>query len=290
MNPPHGGSPGQIVEHGADVARLSVVSSSVTDLLEEAVLNLDPSEENRYQRSERDGSYRSTVYFDMDWRNQPYDEQAYQASIPQMPAEYQMWADEMEAARNQEQQRFAAWLEDQDLEEQNRIDMQHWSSMDVSFSQLQIPPDHVVAAMQAFAQSQGQAMIDEDSPPDDAAIEQAMWLNYYMSLAGNVINSNSEHGKHISSTIGHGLERQQAITLYHRYMLETGNWTQSDYDIAEQLRSRFGKLKMIEEGQTESFSMQFDQTVLSICHSTFDPDTYKSTDHCEKIDISEYRR
>ncbi len=288
MNPPRGGTPGQIVEHGSDVARLSVVASSLTDLLQDAAQRLDPSEQNRYQHSDPDRDYRPTIYFDMDWRNTPYDERAYQASIPQIPAEYQAWEEEVEQRREVERQRFTAWLKEHDLDDQEIAQMQAFSEMDMALDQL--PPEHVVAAMQAFAQSQGQSMVVDEPVPDEATIERATWFGYYMSLAGAVISSNTEYGKHISSTVGHGLQRQQAIALYHRYKLEIGQWKQSDYEIAEQLKVRFGELELIKQGQTDSYSMQIDQTILSVCHTTFDPDTYKSEEHCEKIDMAQYRR
>ena len=99
MNPPRGGSPGQVVEHGADVAKLSVVASSLADLLQEAALRLDPAEANRYDYSYATDMRRAAIYFDMDWRNQPFDPQAHRDSTPAVSAEHEAWIDEQEQLR-----------------------------------------------------------------------------------------------------------------------------------------------------------------------------------------------
>jgi len=104
-----------------------------------------------------------------------------------------------------------------------------------------------------------------------------------------VMASSNERGRNISSTIGQGMLRQEVITLVHRYWLESGVWTRTDFDIAEALRNRFSKLKIIEQGETDNHSIGFEGSVLEICWSTFDSETFKSNDFCDRVDISEFR-
>jgi hypothetical protein len=136
--------------------------------------------------------------------------------------------------------------------------------------------------------SLGLPIPSEAGVPGSQMLEQKRWYGYSMSLASAVIRSHSEHGRHISSTLGRGLRRTEAITYHQRYLLESGDWTQSEYDAAERLRARLDNLQIIKQGKTDSFSMEIDQSVLKICYSTFDPDTYKRTEHCEPIDLADY--
>ena len=293
MNPPHGGRPGQIVEYGPDVARLAVLGSSLTDLLEQAAYRLELDEANRYERNAPDNEEAGTVFFDMDWRNEPYDHQTYLDAIPQFPIEYEQWQEAQNLEAEQRLQRFTDWLTQQGVNEENRFLATQVFSHDLAFQQgIPAMPAHVHEAMNAWSIARGDGPMPEQSPPDASMareVERAGWFRYLMGLASKVIDSTTEHGEHISGTIGEGMRTQDLITLIHRYLAESGVWSTEDFKLAEQLRARFGALEIIAQGAANSYSMGFEGSVLQVCWSTFDEQTFKSEDFCETIDVAGYR-
>lgn len=291
MNPPHGGVPGQIVEFGADVARLSVLGSSLTDLMEVASYRLTPDEINRYERSDPDDENIGTVFFDIDWRNKPYDEQEYLDSIPVFPEEYQQWQDDQEKMTELRAQRFVDWLKQKGLDESDVFNVSHIKRSDLNYViNFEPMPDHVFQAMDAWSIARGDGPMSKDPQPDDEKIHQAIWYRYLMGLASEVLSSTDEHSKHISSTIGHGLLREDAIELIHKYYLESGEWSAHQYKTANAFVEDIAKLNIIKSGEASSYSMGIDGTVLNICYSTFDSESYKSNDYCDRVDLDKYQK
>jgi len=289
MNPPRGGNPGQIVEFGSDVAQLSVLGSSLTDLFVEAADRLDITETNRYERNEPDGQSVGTVFFDMDWRKIPFDHQEFLNAVPQFPIEYKQWQEEESRKEEQRVQRFISWLKQQGASDEDIFYIEGIFRSDLSYqSEISEMPPHVHEAINDWSISRGEGPIPNEKSDMKLVIE-AVWYRYYMGLAGQVMASSNERGRNISSTIGQGMLRQDVITLVHRYWLESGVWTRTDFDIAEALRNRFSRLKIIEQGETDNHSIGFEGSVLEICWSTFDSETFKSNDFCDRVDISEFR-
>lgn len=279
MTPAPGGTMGQVVEHGADVAILSVVARSVTELMEQAVLKLDPKNANRFQRSEADEDYRATVYFDMDWRNKPYNEQEHVKSIP---PEYQAWIDEQSKQREINQKELKLWLFEQGLTQQDASDLISWSSMRLNYLDQPIPPAHVLQLLNGLHTESNLA--EETLTTDDEKYDR--WVSYYSALSSSILHSKGSHST-ISSTVGQGMETIEAIDWLHRYYHQTGVWTTNEFNAAEEMRKNINALKL-ENGN--SFQSYFGMTTvnadaLRICHSNLDVETYKSEDFCTDIKI-----
>lgn len=291
MNPPHGGVPGQIVEFGPDLAQLSVLGSSLINLLEVASYRLSPDEAGRYQRNAPDEESIGTVYFDIDWRNKPYDEQEYIASNPVFPEEYQQWQEDLERKSELRAQRFVDWLIQQGLDESDVFNVSNIQRSNLNYIvDFEDMPDHVFQAMNAWSIARGSGPFSTGPEPDDEAVEQAIWYRYLMGLASEVLSSTEEHSKHISSTIGDGLLREDAIELIHQYYLESRQWTAHRYETVKAFSKEVRNLNIVKVGEASNRLMEIVGTVLKICYSTFDSESYKSEDYCDRVDLDIYQR
>ena len=285
--PAKGGAPGQIVQHGADVGRLSVVASSVTDLLEQASLRLDPEEKNRYQRTERPGDSRSAIYFDMDWRSEPYDEQENEGIEPQTGPAYKAWLDELTIKQELRDAQFTEWLRLQGISEQDIAPVLLQARLLFAYTNDEVHPEHVQREMEAYALARGEQVKPIEPEQDLAASERKRWYRYYMMLAIPGMRGNS-------GPVGNGsgnIEQlpPDAITLFHRYQLYTDAWTQRDYDIVESLRVEFSKLEIITNGSSGMYYTGLEGSVFKFCQVKGDPDSYKIEEHCQEIDFADYR-
>ncbi len=295
MTPTYGGSPGQVVEHGADVAHLSVVASSVLDLMEQAALRLDPEEQNRYQRSDGDGDFRATVYFDLDWRNEPYEAQTEEFAAQQAP-EYEAWIVERQQIDKDRHAEFLAWLVQEGVAEEDIPEISIWAQIQLSLAPPNITPEYVQNALNATAIARGEPALSREMLPH-SQLEKYEWYNYYKQLAWAALRGNSRSYVKISNdTESVASDR---LDLLHRFYLESGAWTKKQYRVVMSLRAEIDKVvqpakvqkdaKEIAGASAYFYSVGQVGNAIEICQSRVDEETYKVEKVCTQIDVEKFR-
>jgi len=279
LSPPRGGAPGQVVLHGADEYVLQVVGHSITDMMEQAVTHLSPDEEHRYQYEQSDSSYMASLFFDMDWRAEVYIPQEREST----PAAYTDWVNEQEQLQQVKREQFDVWLQGRNIPEEQRRSLVQWCSFRFMRDNASVPPLSVIAQMQMQRLSEGEL---PDFPEMGAQLIRHMstqsasdgFETHAMPLAGAVFS-----GDAMASGFGLDQSVDEAIGLFHQFQLESGDWSQNDFNKAEALVVALQKLPVdINQG----YSMTQSGSVLSICTSTFDEETFKSDDICHDIDLT----
>lgn len=281
LSPPRGGSPGQVVLHGADEYILQVVGSSVTDLMEQAVIHLDADEEHRYQYEDRDAKYRANVFFNMDWRAELYVPQ----QQPELPAAYMEWMEEQEQARQRQREQLDVWLQGRDIDEQSRRRMLQWLDLRLIQNHGATPPMSVLMEMQMHLVAQGH--IPDKSAISDQLSERVSSDSSKDALRGHAMNLASAYfvGDKMASGMGITEPIEDVINLYHQYKFETDDWNKTELN---KINAFFGELKSLPIDSENGFHMSGDNQVLSICQSTFDEETYKSDEVCYDLDLSRF--
>ena len=280
MAPPRGGAPGQVVLHGADEWVLQVVGHSVTDMMEQAVTHLSPDEEHRYDYNERDGGYMANVFFNIDWRAELY--------IPEeqreTPAAYVEWMNEQSLADEEQREKLDLWLQGRNLSEEQRNSYMEWLSYMSIRNTPKMPPMSVIMEMQMQRLAQGELPdfsevidgIGAGMQPDEKTMD---LREHAMSLATLHLRSDAMFSPFdISMTV------DEAVALYHDYKFETGEWTQDEVNRIKKFEVDVKNLPVnIEDG----FSMMSStDSTLTVCTSSFDEETYKSTETCFDVDLT----
>lgn len=278
LSPPRGGSPGQVVLHGADEYLLQVPGHSVTDLMEQAVVHLSADEPHRYQYEERDDLYMASVFFNMDWRGELY--------IPQeqsvMPPAYIAWADEQEHAQNLKHEQLVTWLQGRDLPAEQHNSLLQWYDMRLGYRFADSPPLSVIMKMQVQRISQGEMphileILNGIAHSVSSRMSSNMSPLYEMELASTLFT-----GSIMLSDFDLNLTSGEAMDLYHQFKFESGEWSQAEFNRVDALKIKLQKLPI---NTDDGFSMSSDGSNLSICTSSFDEETFKSDDVCHEIDL-----
>ena len=206
LDPPRGGTYGQVVLVGSDEWERRVVASSVTELMADAARLLDPDEPHRFEREEA-GAYgegsRPLVSFDMDWREAPF--------VP--PSEAEIAADEagraaVESSREDGREDFDAWMVGHGLPVDERE-----VTLDVLRSPFLGDPFGPLAPFEG---------------PDTGAAPTRSWVADRPSAW---LADLDFHLFTLSPSTGEAsLEaRVRALDRFHRWRLERGDWTALDY-------------------------------------------------------------
>ena len=277
LSPPHGGNPGQVVLHGADEWVLQVVGQSVTDLMEQAVTHLSSEEEHRYQYSEKANGYMASLYFNMDWRAQLH--------IPQpqveMPAAYTAWREEVRQSENVQREQLEVWLQGQNMPEEQRNSLMQWLSLTLLQSADSMPPRAVLMEMQQRSEAQGRdsASISLETASQQRLDSRAIELQQHITALARVYLSMGMLG----TSLNIGMSMEDAINLYHRYKLESSHWTEVELEHIKKLQQDVQNMQLEVTGNLHISTVD---TTLTVCTSSFDEETYKSTETCHDLDLS----
>lgn len=221
--PPRGGTPGQVVLHGADEHILQVPGHSVTDLMEQAVTHLNADEEHRFQYGENDGLYMASVYFDMDWRGQLYIPQEQPEQV-EMPAAYVAWMEEQEQAQEIAHQQLDVWLQGRDMPAEQRSSLIQWYDFRLSANRMGTPPASVMREIQMQSLSQGNM---SEAPANLSVITSSGGSNRVLQSYASNLASAIFTGDSMASGFGLAQTVDEAIDLFHQFKLESGEWSRN---------------------------------------------------------------
>ena len=209
LDPPRGGTYGQVVLVGSDEWERRVIASSVTELMAEAAARLDPDEPHRFVRDEGDARDRPQVSFDMDWRETPH--------VPPSAGELERAEarhETIETARRIEREDFDAWLGTRGLSGAEReavLASVRPAFGDDPFGPRERAPADSAGAAPAGAVPTGSWMADDP-------------LGYLSSLDLELFTSATvTAGEPVPAT------RLEALDLLHRWRLARGDWSELDY-------------------------------------------------------------
>jgi len=276
MAPPRGGSPGQVVLHGADEWVLQVAGHSVTDLMKQAITHITVVDEHRYQYSEKHDRYMASVYFNMDWRAELYIPQEPSDKVTAPPA----WMDEHEQVQERRREQLDVWLQDRGMADDDRKSLIQWIDIELLRRHEAIPLMNNQAEMQ---RKTGGEMPDLSVWPD--ATSTLMLADSRSStLQHHVVNMVTAYLQRnfIESPIGPNLSIEKAIEIYHQFKYESGEWTQEELQKIQKIEAEFQNLPInIESG----YNMTREASTLTICTFTFDEETYKSGEICHELEF-----
>lgn len=281
MAPPRGGSPGQVVLHGADEYQLQVAGASVTDLMQQAVLHLTVDDEHRFQYNDDDGPYMANVFFNMDWRVAAHPPPEHN----EMPAALVEWQHEQDLMRDEQRALLDAWLEGRGIVADQRNSLIQWFDFRFLSDQASSAPLSVVLQIQM-------QLIAEGKMPQLGAMADGVLDNLASGSDATPILRHAPNlaaayyvGGSMTSSFGLNMPVEDAIHLFHEYKLASGDWSQRDYN---SINALFEDVQQVPIGANNGFSMDVNGAILSVCVSTFDEETYKSDEICHELDLSSY--
>ena len=205
LDPPRGGTYGQVVVVGSDEWERRVVASSVTELLARASIRLDPADPHRFVREDGHGEGdRPTLSFDMDWRVAP--------SVPPSAEALAAAAardEAIAAARRAEREEFERWMASNGVSPERRAaTLRHVGTplLESPFG----PRDR-----EAFGPPQGavptNSWMAEEPLAWLAGLDAALFVERPFADA-------TDPG-----------ERAAALDALHRWRVERGDWSELDY-------------------------------------------------------------
>jgi cell wall assembly regulator SMI1 len=213
LSPVRGGSYGQVIEYGHDTDENRVLASSISEFLTLASQRLDPEEANRYDfeaanPDDPHGRKFATLFFNMDWRQQPVDPSDYEFHPnPEMDA----WNDANHCAVAA----FLTWLEGKGFDENDRKVFETWAF-------------NSIMPMSAWPGLLSPPM------PDPMGLN-AIYnnpLNELVSLELALRESTNYLVDDLPVTL------EEAFTLLHQYRVDTGEWSQNWFNAAARIIQR----------------------------------------------------
>lgn len=262
---------------------LQMVAGSVTELMSLAAVRLDPNETHRYEISPKDElSPVETIFFDMDFRKEPFDPAQYEQQPHDASHQAEMHEEEFRKQRAVSEQ-FESWLSDQGLASSVVQLLSSWAQSRMDSTQVGMP------SLQMLMEIQRQNLPVEQAAELVAAIEQMAGLSdehrqenqRLAELQGIAMETLSGGLGWFSSDSG--MTQNEAIALYSRFKYEMGEWDAEMNRQADTLRKKVKELPIEREG---SFRIVTTGSVITICQSEFDEETYKSSETCFDIDLA----
>jgi len=199
----------------------------------------------------------------------------------EMPAAYTSWMEETEQAADLQREQMDVWLQGRNIQEDQRNALIQWFSLALLDNPHMTPPPEVMMEMAQMSESQedtpAQMMLSasayrqQDQGTAELQQHLAALARVYFSMGMPLTAFNID------------MSIEDAVSLYHQYKLESSLWTEADFENMKKLEQEIKNLPLQANG---SFSIYTSDSTMTICTSSFDEQTYKSSEICHEVDLS----